>query len=278
MPILFLFIAGLVDIGMWVYSANQAANAARDGARQGILDFETADVVGSSDFNSIVAVMQEHLPRHTFAPGDVVPECIDPDGNVISCATARVDKDRLRVTTTWNWNLVTPIAKRVMGSSTGRVDGTATMAIVGRPLPGSGPPPSTTTTTSPSTTTTAPGPTTSTSSTVPPTTTTTTPCTVTNLTVSPVRSRPNGQLQDNVTISFNRNTVPACGTITVQIQAPRGGSASKICGCGTGPTFSWVYGKSANSFWTPSTPTYPYGYVRVFNGSSVIAELAFTVT
>lgn len=276
MPILFLFIAGLVDIGMWVFNGNQAANAARDGARQGILDFEQADVVGSADYDAIIDVMEAHLPGHTFTSSDVTIECIDPDGNPVSCAVAQLDVDRIRVTTRWHWDLVTPIARAFMGSSRGEVAGTATMALVGRPLPGSGPPPSTTTTTGPSTTTTAPGPTTSTTTS---TTTTTLPCTVTDLTISPAQAKNTGSLQNDLVVSFQRNDVPACGTLTVQLQAPQGGSASRACGCGAGPTsFSWTYDKNANSFWTPTNASYPFAYVRVLNGSSVVAQLAFTVS
>lgn len=269
LPVLFLFIAGLIDIGMWVYNANQAANAARDGARVGILDFETADVSGSADFDAIVAVMQSHLPSRTIDPADVDVQCLDPDNNVVTCATAFVDSDRLMVTIDWTWELVTPIAT-LMGMTEGAVTGTSTMAIVGRPLPGSGPPPSTSSTTAPAPTSSTSS--SSTSSTSSSTTTTTTPCWVSSLTVSPVQAKSNGRLENDVSVAFSTNGVSACGPLTVQIQAPGGGSASEACGCGTSPNHSWVYGKNENSFWTTGT-----GYARVFNGSSVIATTSFTV-
>lgn len=268
LPILFIFVAGLVDIGMWVFNANQAANAARDGARYAILDYELADVHGSTDFDAIVATMQAHLPQRTIDPADVDVRCIDPDNNVISCATAEPDSDRIQVLLEWGWQLVTPIAG-LMNMTEGTVQGTSTMVIVGRALPGSGPPPSTTTTTPASTTTTTPSSTTSTSS----TTTTTIPCTASGLTVSPVKAKSGGQLQNDVVIAFSTNNVPACGSISVQIQAPLGGSASTSCGCGGPPNYSWTYDKNANNFWTTGT-----GYARVFNGSSVIAVKSFTVT
>ena len=268
-PILFLFIFAMVDLGMWVFNSNQASNAARDGAREGILDFEQADVMGSGDYNAIVAAIQKKIARRTVGPSDVSVECVDPDNNVITCSNVLLDNDRIRVEVAWTWRLLTPIAN-LIGVTQGQAKGSATMVVLGRPLPGS-PPPTTTSSTSTSTTTTDPSVTTTTG----PSTTTTTipPCVIPTLNISSAQAKNNGSLQNDLVVTFTTNGVADCNGLSVQLQAPFGGSASKVCPCGGGPTFSWTYGKNSNNFWTKGT-----GYVRVLKGSSVIANKSFSVT
>ena len=53
LPLLFLFIFALIDIGLWEYQSTQASAAARDGARVGILRYLTADTDGSVNNTAI---------------------------------------------------------------------------------------------------------------------------------------------------------------------------------------------------------------------------------
>lgn len=134
LPIMFVLMFGLFDLGMWSLNANQAANAARDGARTGILSYEQADATSSDDRDEIVAAALAHLPEGTAQPEDVTISCVDAGGVTVSCATARIDDDRIRVEVRWVWPLVTPVAG-IVGTGDGVAHGVATMEIVGRPDP-----------------------------------------------------------------------------------------------------------------------------------------------
>lgn len=278
-PVLFLFIAGLLDLGMWAFNTNQAANAARDGARMAILDYQTVDVVGSVSWNAVVASVEEHLPGRKITAAEIVITCVDVDDDPVAggCAAADPASDRVRIEVGWAWDLVTPIAGAI-GVAQGRAAGGASMVILGLPLPAASAPASTSSTTtsvpsssttSTTTTTTAP------TATVPNTTTTTPPlCNVTGLSASPSpnRAKSNGALNANVSVSFQANGA-GCVAMSVQIVAPGGGSATQVCGCGSAPSLSWTYSRSADRFWSAGTAT-----VRVLRGPSIIASTTFPVS
>ena len=143
-PIVLMFIIGLLDYGMWALNANQAANAARDGARVGILAYAQADALSSPDRDTIVAAVLSRLPAGTATADDVTINCVDPAGVTRACATARLDKDRIRVEVSWAWPMLSPLAGSV-GSGSGRTSGTASMVLIG--LPTEAPTTTTTTTT-----------------------------------------------------------------------------------------------------------------------------------
>lgn len=251
LPVLFLFLMGLVDLGMWTYNSNQSANAARDGARTAIVSHAAADIPSSPDWQAIVDSIEAHLPGKEIAPDEIAISCVRPDGSPVpgGCAAATVDVDRIQVEVEWDWDLVTPIAGMI-GTQQGAAVGEASMVIVGRPL-----------STSPSTV-------------PPPTTTTTTqPCSVSSVTVSAAQAKPNGNLQNDLVIAFTTNGVIDCDGVVVQLAAPGdAGTASHTCGCGTSPVRTWTYGKNTHFFWKSGQAT-----VRILNGASVIATKSFTV-
>lgn len=247
LPILLMFIFGLVDIGMWTFNSNQATNAARDGARAAILSFEGLDDPNSADRARVLDAVQARLDRTVDS---VSVSCRQPDGSATACATARVDVDSVRVEVEWDWQLVTPIAA-VLGYDEGRAAGSATMSLVGIPYeaaPGA-------------TTTTLPDGTTTTTATIPnETTTTTTAATCTDvdgsfsvspLTVRTTRYRSN-QLVEELTFAFTTNGSPLCDDLKVVLISPQdNGTNNKRetfkCGCGSGPTsYSGTYTGSTN--------------------------------
>ena len=66
-PILFLFMFALIDIGLWEYQRTQASAAARDGARVGILRYLTADVNGSANNTAISNAVAARLGGQPYA-------------------------------------------------------------------------------------------------------------------------------------------------------------------------------------------------------------------
>lgn len=275
-PVMFLFIAGIIDLGMWGYNSNQAANAARDGARVGIIDYATADVAGSPSHQAIVDAIEAHLPGRSIAPSQIAVSCVDAGGTPLSggCTTADPAEDRLRVEVGWTWDLVTPLAGAI-GVDAGAADGAASMVILGLPLPATSSSPSTTTPATSTTTTSLPTGSSTTSTTTSTTTTTIAPaCTISGLGTSPtsVGAKNSGALDSDVTVSFQANG-SGCVGLSVQIVAPDGRSATRVCGCGSAPSMSWTYDKNADRFWSDGTAT-----VRVFRGASVVATTTFEVT
>lgn len=245
LPILLMFIFGLVDIGMWTFNSNQATNAARDGARAAVLSFEGLDDANSADRARVLEAVQARLDRTVES---VSVSCRRPDGSATACATARVDVDSVRVEVEWDWLLVTPIAA-VLGYDEGRAAGSATMSLVGVPYeaaPGA-------------TTTTLPDGTTTTTATIPSETTTTiaaSPCTSGSFSVSPLTVRTtkykSNQLVEELTFEFTTNGSPLCTDLKVVLISPQdNGNNNKRetfkCGCGSGPTsFSGSYRGSTN--------------------------------
>ena len=264
LPILFMFAFGLVDLGMWSFHANQATNAARDGARAGVLAFEDADIAGTPDHDAIVDAVRSHLPDASLKDFAVTVGCVSPDGTDIDCDQAEVDVDRIRVEAEWHWPLLTPVSD-VIGVEEGVARGSATMAIVGLPyaggtVDGGGSDGSGTTTTTTTTTS------------VPAT------CAVSTMTVTPssVPSKAN-QLTAPVTIEFVTNGSAACSDLRVELLGTKT-NADPIehpCGCDTdmADQHEWVYSGS-NNIWQAGK----YGTVRVKNGSIVLAEKTFWVS
>lgn len=243
-PVLLLFVFALVDLGMWTLNSNQATNAARDGARIAILDYEQADVVGSDDWDLLVERMESRLDREIDA-SQLDVTCVDPDGDPVpgGCAAAEPRFDRVRVEVEWDWTLVTPLAA-VVGRSQGAATGTATMEISGMPVDEG--PISTTSTVAPPPTTAPPAD--------PNVSTTTAPsCSVSSWSLShdPVKTVGNsGKLQSDLTISFA--TAGVCTNLSVTITPPDGGSTVVFgCGCGSGP-YSKTIDKDAYNFWKSS--------------------------
>jgi len=255
LPILLTFIFALVDLGMWTLNVNQATNAARDGARAGILGHVGADVPGSDAEEAILAAVEAHLDRGVEG---VEIACIDPEDTALaSCAGARVDVDRIRVEVEWNWTLLTPIAV-ILGYDQGRAHASATMTIVGSPLPGT----ATSSSTSSTTTTITPDP---------------TAC-GTTLAVSPSMVSTTGpgasQLRDAVAVEFTTNDSASCNDLRIELYSSHNDKRveSISCGCGEGPTsFSWSYVGSDNA-WKPGT-----GTVNLYNGTTLLDSETFSV-
>lgn len=258
-PILLMFMFGLADLGMWVFNSNQATNAARDGARLGIVDFETADKpldVGSMHA-AIVEAVEARLDRDVTRD-QVKVRCVRNDGTAVACSGAKEDSDRIEVKVEWHWDLVTPVAT-ILGQNRGAARGSATMVIAGRPIP---PPPS------------AGGGGDGDDGTG------TTTCTGSVLAVTSPVSRKNSsmQLQNSVQVKFTVSGT--CPDVRVEFESPSGAKVPQIvCGCEptpkTEPYLDYSY-RGSDNIWTASSATAP-AYVRVFDSGVEIASSTFTV-
>lgn len=249
LPILFMFIMGLADLGMWTFNANQATNAARDGARAAIIDHRFADDPTSDTFEAVVERIESRLAGRSLDVQNVEIECVRADGGT-GCAGAHPDRDQIRVEVDWSWDLITPVAA-VVGVDRGNASGVATMTIIGRagdPPPAD--PPVSTTSTSTSTTTST--------STIPPG-----PCDVTGLQVTPSPATLQGSSGslDRIEIKFNASGA-GCTGLAVQLSPPNSqqvqSATCKTCGSTSN---TWEY-TSNDKVWSTGCAS-----VRVFNAN-----------
>ena len=258
LPLMLAFIFGLVDLGMWTFNSNQATNAARDGARVGILYFEEADDgSGAPDFDRIEDAVRSHLTDEDLADFEISVRCEQPSGLAIDCSVATVDVDRIQVDVEWTWPLVTPVATAI-GFDEGISRGSATMTLVGLPVGGSSTPPPAE----------DPDP-------EPPAT-----CSISLLTVNPatVVAKSN-QLTSPLDIDFTTNGSAGCTDLAIRLTGTKNNptTITQPCGCQTDdqhgtPNYGWVYSGSDN-IWQSGR----YGYVDIMNGSTSIKTFKFWV-
>ena len=129
--LLFLFLFGLVDIGLWEYQNSQASAAARDGARVGILKYLSADTSGSTNNTAISNAVAARLGGQAY---NLTVTCLAASTSTTkSCDSGvLVDHDRIKVVVTWQHSSLTYVGRFVGGSSQ-TVTGTAIMTINGLP-------------------------------------------------------------------------------------------------------------------------------------------------
>lgn len=278
-PILFTFIFGLVDLGMWTFNANQATNAARDGARLGIIDFQQADVPISDMHEAIVEAVGSRLEDAKVET--VVVSCVNPAGVLVAdadgdgrrCEHAKIDVDSIKVDVEWTWDLVTPVAA-ILGYDRGEATGTATMRLVGRPLAPTAPPTDGGGDEEDEETEEPPPP-------PPPATT----CAVTVLKIEQpsegvVRKKHGntytGQLKKALPVEFITNGDVTCTDLRVQVESPSGQTVEVSCGCDheppRPPEYRWSYDGSDNIWFNAGT-----GYMRILNGTTELREASFIV-
>lgn len=252
LPIFFLLALGLIDFGLLAFNNNQVANAARDGARAGIIRYETAASIAanvsdpSSTYNAIKTEIESKLPGQTLAELNV--ECRTPADGPVDCTTARAEVDRLRVEAKWDYDFVSPVATS-LGFTTRRLTGESTMVLIG----GSA---------EPSTPTPPPLP----------------ECDELSVAVSPDPVKVNsgsGHLMKDLSLTISYTGV--CDDLTVVLQAP-GGYVATVCGpsgteCIKG---SNVYKKSSVGFWNANDRPYD-GTAQVSSGADTSTDI-FTLT
>ncbi|HEV3353136.1 MAG TPA: TadE/TadG family type IV pilus assembly protein [Acidimicrobiales bacterium] len=140
LPLLFLFALALVDIGLWEFQNSQASNAARDGARVGILRYKTAAgstaAPGGADFQAINNAVKARLANQSYT---VTVNCVSPTSEATipgNCSSASIGfdssaTDRIKVRVTWSRAAMSPVGK--LFGVTQSVTGTAVLQLVGLP-------------------------------------------------------------------------------------------------------------------------------------------------
>lgn len=252
-PLLFMFMFGLVDLGMWTLNSNQASNAARDGARAGILEFPLRGATLAEAEAEIVAAIQDRLPEGTVESSQITITCQGSDGAPVPCTDAA--PDRVKVDVAWAWRLVTPVAT-LLGIDEGAATGSATMEIVGRPLAVT----STTSTTEPE------------DPLVPPEVVA---CNAGNLdTPDTVYAKAN-QLAEPMLVTFDY-VAGDCHDLRIVLQGTKATTDETVthyCGCGDGPAHSWTYAGS-NNIWQANGNK---GVATLLNGDTVLDSVDFWV-
>jgi hypothetical protein len=139
LPVLFIILLSMFDLGDWSNDKSLATGAARDGARIGIIYYDQADVkntAAGTDWtnvdNAIKARLQNKDVKFEYE-NNVGPVCVGPnDDSPLSngCSSAIVGCDRILVRISWERTPFSPIG-RLFG--TADVEGEATMVVVGEP-------------------------------------------------------------------------------------------------------------------------------------------------
>ena len=139
-PILLLLLSSTVDIGFWVFERTQVTNAARDGARTGILQYSSADSPGSFSSSTILttgsadqqiqAAIASHLAGRPFT---ATVACYTAGATTTTpCSGANPGIDEIQVTVTSSrpsYSFFGP----VFGANT--VTATAAVPVTGLPVP-----------------------------------------------------------------------------------------------------------------------------------------------
>jgi Flp pilus assembly protein TadG len=129
-PIFLLILLGALDFAGWELARSQASGAARDGARVGILYFQSADTNTGNDYTTKVkSAVTAHLGG-TPASLKVQVACVQPAGTLISCSSAQPATDRIAVTVCWS-RVPFSIAGRWFGTED--ISSKSTQVIVGAP-------------------------------------------------------------------------------------------------------------------------------------------------
>jgi len=129
LPLLMLFVLGLVDLGLWDYQNSQASSAARDGARVAIISVTGTDVSGTAANTTVHDAIAARLGGQAFT---FTVQCMSSTTTISkTCAVSptTVDRDRVQVSVSWNRPAMTFVSMMVAASAT--VSGSSTMTISG---------------------------------------------------------------------------------------------------------------------------------------------------
>ncbi len=130
LPLLFVLVFALFDLGQWEFQGSQASAAARDGARAGLMAYKTAEgttaAPGGAGFSTIDAAVAARLDHQSYS---LTVACVSSlDETTKPCSSAAPDVDRIKVTVSWTRSALTPVTA-AFGAQ--QVSGHAVMKVVG---------------------------------------------------------------------------------------------------------------------------------------------------
>lgn len=132
-PIFFLLLLGLVDIGLGVLQTSQATSGASDGARVAVV-WPTDPTEFPAHFAEVRAAVRTRVVGQTIPDSDITITCSTPDGTSISCTSPALNprRDRVQVTVKWRWRPVSFVGAALPVQD---ITGATTMAIISQPGP-----------------------------------------------------------------------------------------------------------------------------------------------
>ncbi|MDQ6725775.1 MAG: pilus assembly protein [Actinomycetota bacterium] len=129
LPIVLLFVLGLIDLANWDLQKSQASSGARDGARVAILSVTGADVSGASANTTVHDAIAARLGGQAFT---FTVHCMSSTTTTTKTCTSSpttVDRDRVQVSVSWQRPGLTFVSQMVGASSS--VSASSTMTISG---------------------------------------------------------------------------------------------------------------------------------------------------
>jgi len=133
LPIFFVLLLGLTDIGLGVFQTSQATSAATDGARVGIVwPADSASL--QSHYSQIRAAVRGRLVGQTIPDSDIVITCKTVANVTIDCSSTALNplRDRVQVTVKWRWKPISYIGNALPIQD---IQGDTTMALISQPRP-----------------------------------------------------------------------------------------------------------------------------------------------
>lgn len=130
-PIFFLLLLGLVDIGLGVFQSSQATSASADGARVAIVwPTNSADL--SDHYAAIRRAVRGRLVGQTVSDSDIAIVCKTAAAATIDCGSSLLNplRDRVQVTVRWRWK---PVSLIGMALPVQDIKGDTTMALMSQP-------------------------------------------------------------------------------------------------------------------------------------------------
>jgi Flp pilus assembly protein TadG len=249
-PLIFGLLFALADFSIAEVGNASGANAAREGARVGIINFSNADQTTSANYALIRTAVNAKLLGMVEAHPTITVTCMQANGitpTTYGCnpANVQVGTDLLKVTVRW-----TQVSALGLISDKHRSD-SAVMRIIGTPSNG---------------------------------TTTTTSCTFSNMSVSPSSiSETSGDLNGSITFSVNVNSTTMCGVPLISLPTQAGvDEAVDMVQNGLTTQYTYQYppassgddGGTVNQNWSPAAYT---AQVEQQQGAAT-ASIPFTVT
>ena len=130
LPIFAILLFGIIDLGRYVYTANALANGAREGARSasvGALGRPSPDCDGVTRPQCATTIATSRSWGYPASQITVAVQCSKTGLTWTATCGAAVSNDMLRVKTTTNFTLVTPIIAQFIGSIA--INGESTVGV-----------------------------------------------------------------------------------------------------------------------------------------------------